>query len=253
MIRLVACDLDGTLLDEKGRLPEGTFAMIRRLREKGVAFAAASGRQWGNLQRMFFPVREEMAFLCENGAFIDALGRRESSVFPRETAEQVIRDILSAGMELLISVPETCYVLSSAAKAYTDDIAYRLRNTMTVIDDPFLMSDGYIKLSGFHPADVAPLAPALQAKWGGQMHVDIAGKNWLDFTPVNKGDGIRTLCRLMQIPPEDVAAFGDQHNDVSMLDAVGHPFLMDTAPAELRQRGYAPCHHVLDTLNEMFS
>jgi len=253
MIRLVACDLDGTLLDEKGLLPEGTFPLIRRMKEKGIAFAAASGRQWGNLQRMFFPVRKDMAFLCENGAFIDAKGQQERSVFPRETAEAVIRDILDAGMELLISTPETSFVLASAAKAYADDIVYRLRNTVTVIDDPFLLADGYIKLSGFHPVDAAPLAPALQAKWGTQMHVDIAGKKWLDFTLVNKGDGIHALCRLMDIPLSDVAAFGDQYNDVSMLDAVGHPFLMDSAPAELRQKGYAPCHHVPDTLNEILA
>ena len=42
MIRLVACDLDGTLLYPDGRLPAGIFPMIRRLREKRIRFAAAS-------------------------------------------------------------------------------------------------------------------------------------------------------------------------------------------------------------------
>lgn len=249
MIRLVACDLDGTLLDRDGRLPPGTFRTIERLREKGVAFAAASGRQWGNLQRMFFPVREQIAFLCENGAFIDADGQKESRAFPRDMAQAVMRDILDSGMELLVSVPETSYVLSSAARSYTDDIFYRLRNTVTVIDDPYPLADGVIKLSGFRAQGMEALAPPLQKKWGALMHVDTAGREWLDFTLVNKGDGIRALSRLLEIPLSDVAAFGDQYNDESMLDAVGHPFLMDTAPEGLKGKGYTPCHNVLDTLD----
>ena len=60
MIRLIASDLDGTLLDEKGRLPEGVFDLIRALNARGVRFAAASGRQYGNVKRLFFPVWREM-------------------------------------------------------------------------------------------------------------------------------------------------------------------------------------------------
>ncbi|NLD83945.1 MAG: HAD hydrolase family protein, partial [Clostridiales bacterium] len=64
MIRLIACDLDGTLLNSRGELPAGTFDRIRRLKEKGVRFAAASGRQYGNLRRLFYPVRDEIAYLA---------------------------------------------------------------------------------------------------------------------------------------------------------------------------------------------
>lgn len=249
MIRLIACDLDGTLLDPSGALPAGVFDRIRALRARGVLFAAASGRQLGNLQRIFFPVGDGMAFVCENGAHTVAAGRAESHFVPRDMAEEIIRDILEAGMEVLLSVPETSYVLASASKEYADGIVYGLRNTVTVIDDPAWFADGYIKLSGYRAQGVEALAPPLQAKWGKRLHVDLAGSQWLDFTCANKGDGIRALSRLLGIPAAEMAAFGDQFNDESMLDAVGYPYLMDTAPGALRGKGYAPCRSVLETLD----
>ncbi len=253
MIRLIACDLDGTLLNSRGELPAGTFDRIRRLKEKGVRFAAASGRQYGNLRRLFYPVRDEIAYLAENGAFVAAGQYTESFPLPRETAESVIRDILAAGMDLLICLPETCLILASGSRAYREEIIYRLRNTVTIIDDPFPFAEKCIKVSGFYPERIADLAPPLQEKWGKTLHVDIAGSSWLDFTRANKGTGLKSLSRILQIPLADTAAFGDQQNDVSMLEAVGHPYLMDTAPRELRQKGFAPCRDVSDTLDQLLS
>ena len=68
MIRLVASDLDGTLLYPDGNLPEGIFDTIEALHAKGVLFVAASGRQHGNLRRLFAPVKDKIAFIAENGA-----------------------------------------------------------------------------------------------------------------------------------------------------------------------------------------
>ncbi len=75
MIRLIAADMDGTLLNSKGELPKHLFEAIRILKKRGVLFAAASGRQYYNLETLFSPVRDEMMFLCENGSMIFFSGR----------------------------------------------------------------------------------------------------------------------------------------------------------------------------------
>ena len=49
MIKLVFCDMDGTLLDERGDLPEGLGAILAELKARGVIFAPASGRQYAAL------------------------------------------------------------------------------------------------------------------------------------------------------------------------------------------------------------
>ena len=58
MIKLVASDLDGTLLLHKAQsLPEEIFSLIRQLEELGIMFVAASGRQYLNMTKLFAPVR----------------------------------------------------------------------------------------------------------------------------------------------------------------------------------------------------
>ena len=68
MIRLIATDLDGTLLEPDGTLPDGTYETVEKLTRRGVLFTACSGRQYANLRRLFAPVARHMAFICENGA-----------------------------------------------------------------------------------------------------------------------------------------------------------------------------------------
>ena len=71
MIKLIASDLDGTLLyGRDNTVSEEMFEMIREMKQKGIIFAAASGRQYHNLKKLFAPVWEDMAFICENGAAV---------------------------------------------------------------------------------------------------------------------------------------------------------------------------------------
>ena len=64
----------------------------------------------------------------------------------------------------------------------------------------------------------------------------VAGPYWIDTTFANKGIGVRSICRTLGIDPADVMAFGDNYNDVSMLDIVGTPYIMDGSAAPLREK-----------------
>ena len=64
MIRLVVSDIDGTLLEDGGHeLNPELFEVILKLREKGMQFAAASGRQWASIEQVFDPIKERF-FIC---------------------------------------------------------------------------------------------------------------------------------------------------------------------------------------------
>ena len=68
MIKLVASDLDGTLLMKGAQsLPEDIFPLIRQLKDLGILFIAASGRQYANMKKMFAPVADDMPFICKTG------------------------------------------------------------------------------------------------------------------------------------------------------------------------------------------
>ena len=66
MIKLIASDLDGTLLQNGAqRLNPEVFDMIRTLKSHGILFTAASGRQYTNLRRLFAPVKDDIAYVAE--------------------------------------------------------------------------------------------------------------------------------------------------------------------------------------------
>ena len=75
MFKLIASDMDGTLLDENSQVPPETYELILALREHGVHFAVSSGRRYDRLCEFFAPVRDKMDFVAANGAQVYADGK----------------------------------------------------------------------------------------------------------------------------------------------------------------------------------
>lgn len=69
-IRLIASDLDATLLDDQSQLPPDFAETVRALAERGIRFAAASGRPIYTLEKMFAPLRDDIIFVGDNGGAI---------------------------------------------------------------------------------------------------------------------------------------------------------------------------------------
>ena len=251
MIRLIATDLDGTLLEDDGTLPEGIFEAVDGLSRLGIRFAACSGRQYGNLRRLFGRVANQMAFVCENGAVSYNDGEIAGVIpIPEEDAQEAIRDIRQAGMNLLISGRHTCYMLDENRR-YTDDIVYRLRNTITIVEDLSQITEPMLKVSGQLDTGLEAIAPIFLRKWSGRLTATISGPDWFDFTAANKGMGMRLLMQKMNVSKEEAAAFGDNFNDETMLDSVGYPFLMSSADPALRKSGYMLCEKELPVLKRI--
>ena len=69
MIKLIASDLDGTLLHNGAQeLSPYTIDVIRRITQKGIHFIAASGRQSDNERRLFAGIEDEISYIAENGS-----------------------------------------------------------------------------------------------------------------------------------------------------------------------------------------
>ena len=95
-LRLIAVDMDGTLLDANGAVPDDLWPLLDDLHDRGIAFAPASGRQYATLRRDFDSHADGMVFIAENGALID--GEPVSKDFPFVNVER-LRDFtkVSAG------------------------------------------------------------------------------------------------------------------------------------------------------------
>lgn len=257
MVKLIACDIDGTLIPYgQTSLPRDLFPLVKALGEKGILFCPASGRQYHSLRGLFAPVADEICFLCENGAAIfGPSGEEETApllsktVFSRREALALCRDIMACpGGDVFISGQNTTYVCGCGEDLirHTREI---LGNRIREVGDPADISEDIIKISAYCPTGVADTMARLES-WGKVFNMAEAGPMWLDFTLSDKGTGILALCKALGIAPAHVAAFGDNWNDLAMLQAVGRPYLMSGADPKLKE--LIP-RHCDDPLAEMWA
>lgn len=229
MIKLIASDLDGTLLyGRDNSVSEEMFELIREMKDRGMIFAAASGRQYHNLKKLFAPVWEDMAFICENG----------SAVFYQDqlVAEQVVpKEELLALIDIIDAEECTEVALSSATTTYvrpkSENFAQSLMdlgNHVCVVKEWTDVTEPCVKLAWFEAGGVDNRVEHWSKKIMPPARVVTSGANWLDILYPNghKGVGIQVLQEHFGLKKEEMVAFGDNYNDQEMLEAVGFPVAM---------------------------
>ncbi len=256
MLRLIASDIDGTLLlNGATEIPPEIFDHIHRLEAKGILFCPASGRQYTSLRRLFAPVADKVPFLCENGAVVYGPGRPgpilSKTVMDRRLSEELCGDILALPeAEVLISGADVSY-LCPKAPDLEDQIQWFLGNRTAVLPSPADVPEDIVKVSAYCPGGTDAAKAALFPKWEAHFRCAVAGPVWLDFTLADKGLGLRRLCAALGLRLEEVMAFGDNFNDVSMLEQAGCAYLMESAAPELRARFSNRCRTVPEVLETL--
>ena len=238
VIRLIACDVDGTLLrDGQTKLSSQVAEEIVRLQAKGILFCPASGRQYTSLRLLFEPVADCCVFLCENGGvlFKDEQCIAENPM-PRALAEEIARDMWqnSDGRGEVMLSGQNCAYLMERGLGMLDRIKF-IGNRYQIIHDPAEVPEEIVKTSVYLHEGVEKYVNRFVPRWQ-QANAAVAGPFWIDTTSANKGIGVQSLCRVLGIAPDEVMAFGDNFNDVSMLDIVDIPYIMDSAAPALRAR-----------------
>ena len=238
-IRLIACDLDGTLLlNGAQRLQPDTCGLIRRLyAEKGIRFCAASGRQYANLKRLFEPVQDEIYYLCENGCLCYADGKRiHKEIMDQDLARELVRDIMETeGAEILVS-GENIHYLQPKDMSYFYHMRDVVRNDVTIVPDILHIPEPYLKVSFYEKGGLHKVSE-WQEKFGNRCTVVPGQSEWLDMMPqgVNKASGLSHILRYLDIKPEECMAIGDNDNDREMLEMAGLPAAVQSAKPSIRE------------------
>lgn len=238
MIKLIVSDIDGTLLEDgQHTLNPELFEVIRKLRENGLQFAAASGRQWGSIETVFEPVKEKIFYLSDNGAYVGCHGRQLFvNTIDRELVKDMVRDIRAAGLDVMISGPDVVYLDTPNEEFYrwlVDGYKFRVKR----VEDILQVEDQFIKVSAYKQTDVEGATKALREKYQDKLKITISGDMWMDCmaTGVNKGVAVKLLQESLDILPEETMAFGDQMNDIEMLESVYYSFAIGNARPEVKK------------------
>ncbi len=258
MIKLIASDMDGTLLQKGIRVvSDEQMKCIEKLVDGGVLFAPASGRQYTNLRRNFEPIKDKLIYICENGSFVKYKGETlYKKCLDRELGIAIMKDIYNReGCEILLSGEETCYIMPKS-ESYISHMTDYVKNDVTVIKSFDEVKEDFIKVSVFAKDGIAPHKDYFYDKWKDEAQVAVSGPCWQDFVPtgVHKGSAIECIQERFGISIEETMSFGDNYNDLEMFGRSYYSYAMESAVSEIKEaaRYTAPTvQSVLSDINNM--
>lgn len=240
MIKLIATDVDGTLVKDSSReVPDELVQIIQKLIDKGVYFAIASGRQYRSISKMFEGVKGTMYYIAENGAHILENDRTiDVTKMKRGDIEEIMKDLRSFYPEchVVASAPEGSFLESEDEKFITM-MSERYRNKVNLVDDILKADVEYVKLAMYRKGSVREIGEnILIPKWEKRVKTCMAGEEWVDFmdNSVDKGNAIRLIQKRLGILPEETMVFGDNQNDVGMLQAAVESYAVENAVEEAK-------------------
>lgn len=224
LIRLIASDMDGTLLDEHGEVPPETYDLILALREKGVHFAASSGRRFDRLCQFFAPVRDKMDFVAANGAQVYVDGELvDREVFSHLGIRRLAKTVGKfESLHMALFDGEKSFLLDDEDK-FVREIDKDLPNAERIwyLPGPDV---SILKISIYcEDGHVMDYAYALSRELGDEFLFAPSGTHWIDALQrgVNKATGIEQVMAHHGITRDEVMAFGDSMNDYEIIRFVG--------------------------------
>jgi len=250
-VRLVAVDLDGSLLDDAKRIPPSFWRLLDALDERGILLCPASGRAYPTLRRDFG--RDDLVYIAENGAYVVHHGREVSSdTVPWERAAAVIaavRRFASGGADVgtVLCGKRSAYVERTDA-AFLAQVAPYYAQLATVDDLLAVRDDEVLKVAVYDFGSAERGAGAALAPLDGPVRVLVSQEHWVDvMSPTaDKGTALAAVQRATGISHEQTMAFGDYLNDLGMLAAAGWSFAMANAHPDVR----AAARHVAPGNND---
>ena len=240
-VRLVVADMDGTLLTPQGEVPDAFWPLLDRMRERGITFVPASGRQYYTLEALFARSPEGLSYIAENGNLVVHDGQlHPGTTFDPELAREVVVASREAAKQRDLGVV-VCGVQGGYAErddpAFVDEFSkyyYRL----TVLDDLLTVDDDILKVAIFDADGAADTAREVYSQLDDRCNVVVSGPKWIDLMVpgVDKGVGLRMLQKQLGVTPAQTVAFGDYLNDLELLDAADYSFAMADGHSEVLER-----------------
>ena len=237
MIKFIASDLDGTLLlNGAQEVDRSFFDVIDKISYKKCIFAPASGRQMVSLQRLFAPVADELLYIAENGALVKYKDETIAKTpIDRKLAMDIIEDVINMpNCEVLVSGEKTAYI-----KPKSDEYRYRMTKVInyhtTLVDDFSQIDEDILKVAVCDLSGIVNSKDYFMSKWKDLSAVTVSGDLYIDFMDksVNKGMAVKQVQQYFGITKDECMAFGDNFNDIEMLDEVTYSYacLLYTSPS----------------------
>jgi Cof subfamily protein (haloacid dehalogenase superfamily) len=262
MIKLLALDLDGTLLDARGKISETNRTAIRAAEAAGVLVTIATGRRFRDARPVGLELELNAPLVSHNGALLKyarSLKTVAASLLDVDTTREIVRVGKQFGGDALVSadphgkgsllydrvsddnLPLQRY-LAWATRLHGDEAeeaVLHVADLHNALPDHEVI---HISFSGSCEAMRQMLA-FLEEELANSVTILPTIYPRLDFTLIDilppgstKGTGVRTLAKTLKLRRSDVMVVGDNFNDLGMLEFAGTPVVMGNADPSLLER-----------------
>ena len=227
MIRLIASDMDETMLNEKAQFSQRTLDAIRRAMDAGCLFSIASGRILEASMPYYEISHANAPIITSNGALIyDVAGGKALAgrFVPKELARAIAKKMENMGLYLQ-AFPGKGYFYCEPSE-YTESYARRInvKGSSTHVPLSEWIDCDMVKLLSIVPEERAlDIMEELRREFPEGVNIMRSHPTYIEIVAkgVDKGDALKKLAEALGIAREEVLAFGDGENDISMLDFAG--------------------------------
>ena len=237
-IKMVATDMDGTLLNNQGKVSRLFFELFEELQDLGIIFVAASGRQYYSIIDKLKPIKDDIYVIAENGALTM---KRDEELLVTEISRDTYLELLTVSRKLEGSQ----IILSGRKRGYIEDYGQDFETMFSEFCDRYeivenlseVTNDQYLKVAICNQNGAEKyLYPALK-HLEDRLKVKVSGEIWLDLSHnnANKGYALQKLQERYQITPEETMVYGDYNNDLEMLALAEYSFAMANAHPNVKR------------------
>ena len=258
MIRLIGIDVDGTLLDSRGELPQDNVAAIHEAVSRGIHVALVTGRSYPFARPVADPLPGAITLIVSNGAV--ERGTDGSTYARRLLDRAVARAVLEATRPFRHAAAlifdrdaERQVVFETMDWDHPGRKGYWARNQSLIAqsvpledalsEDPIqVMFNGGVENMRRLVAELRSCAGDYAVSLTEYEHRDFS---LIDITSpaATKGRALAWRAEQLGLQPTEVMAVGDNYNDLEMLEFAGHPVVMANAVEGLKSRGWPVTGH----------
>lgn len=238
-IKAIFCDIDGTLLNDDKTMPEKNIYAIKKLEEKGIPFIICTARGPMACTSLYKEYNLSCPLISYSGALIEDSNKK--ILYKKGLNRNLVQDIIN---HVKKSKWDTNYCIYSTKKwlcEYKEDERLKLEESLVKAQattgklEDIEQNDAIGKLFFLcNENEDVKIKEYIEKKFD-TVRVVCSFNRLIDIMPsdINKGQALREMCKIMGIDPQNTMAFGDTDNDIDMLLASGHGFLMANANKSL--------------------
>ena len=247
MIRLIATDIDGTLVKEStSKIYPELLQAIRSFTDRGNYFCVASGRQYYSIEHMFDKVLDRIIYLAENGAHVRY---RDENILVKKMRREYVEGIMKqlrpyyGQCETVVSTVDGS-LLETKNQEFLSFFEKGYRNKYRIVEDVLEEKTDILKIAIYQKDSIRDLGEStLIPAWQDKVKTCMAGEEWVDFmdASVDKGNALGVIQQYLGVSREETMAFGDNDNDIGLLQAAAESYAVENARETVKAQAKYIC------------